>query len=434
MAFLLTSKKGHIVTPEIKTVQLSSIIFDKNIYPRKEHDPTLVQRYTECMESIEAQKNLISLTSDMRLLDGRHRQLAYQTLYLDEREKEIQVLVYSIEDDGEAFDIANELNSDFGWQMTESDKKMSAIRMYQTFNRTQDEIAKRLKIARSKVSSWLKSILESEKEERNAKIWDMWLQCYKNTDIAHTLELGNATITEILQDFSVKFYGNDSEIFSNFTPQVYTVWNFSKSTNKLKHFGNIPPEIIDNLLYYYTKPFDIVFDPFGGGGSTIDKCIERKRRYYVSDLTPIPARSDIRQWDITQGLPDDLPVPDFVFLDPPYWKQAEKKYSKKETDLGNVSIDDFTQNIGNIAKLIKRKWNARPDARLAIIIGPFYRAGEYTDLSFLCHKAISKYLKLTERIQVPYTTQIVGGDDVNKAKADKRMIHLIRDLMIYKSE
>ena len=42
------------------------------------------------------------------------------------------------------------------------------------------------------------------------------------------------------------------------------IWNFSKATNEVRHFGNIPPEIIDNLLYYFTEPHDVVFDPFGG--------------------------------------------------------------------------------------------------------------------------------------------------------------------------
>jgi hypothetical protein len=29
----------------------------------------------------------------------------------------------------------------------------------------------------------------------------------------------------------------------DFAPQLYTVWNFPKSTNAVKHFGNVPPEI-----------------------------------------------------------------------------------------------------------------------------------------------------------------------------------------------
>lgn len=47
---------------------------------------------------------------------------------------------------------------------------------------------------------------------------------------------------------------------------------------------------MDNLLYLYTEPFDVVVDPFAGGGSTIDVCRKRFRRYWVSDRKPIVER------------------------------------------------------------------------------------------------------------------------------------------------
>jgi site-specific DNA-adenine methylase len=53
-----------------------------------------------------------------------------------------------------------------------------------------------------------------------------------------------------------------------------------------QHFGNSEVRWLDNLLYLYTQPFDIVVDPFAGGGSTIDVCKKRFRRYWVSDRKP----------------------------------------------------------------------------------------------------------------------------------------------------
>ena len=35
--------------PEIKKIKLSEIVFDENIYPRKEHDPLVVQKYADCL-------------------------------------------------------------------------------------------------------------------------------------------------------------------------------------------------------------------------------------------------------------------------------------------------------------------------------------------------------------------------------------------------
>jgi hypothetical protein len=422
------------LTIETRTIKLSDIVFDPNVYVRHKHDPQLVQQYARCLDSIEARRNYISVAADMRLVDGRHRQLAYLTAYPDQPDHEIAVYVHPVTEDDDVHDLACELNSEHGWQMSEDDKRREATKMYMRANRaTQEYIAGKLRVRLKRVNEWLSSILKQEKEERDAKIWSMWLACHGQQKIADTVGLAVGAVNEFLQDFSEKFRGKDSEIFRNFEPKIYTVWNFGKLTNSTKVFGSIPQEIIDNLLYYYTKPFDVVFDPFGGGGSTIDRCVERKRRYFVSDLTPIPARDDIRQWDITQGLPDDLPVPDLVFLDPPYWKQAEGEYSDKLTDLGNVDLDVFLDTIGNITKDVKRKWGkSRPGARLALIIGARKYEGEYIDLPLLCYQRIAKYLQLDVRIQVPYSTQVHNGNYVKMAKEAKELLYLSRDLMVFK--
>jgi len=34
--------------------------------------------------------------------------------------------------------------------------------------------------------------------------------------------------------------------------------------------GAIPGQIVENVLYYYTEPFQVVVDPMAGGGTTID--------------------------------------------------------------------------------------------------------------------------------------------------------------------
>jgi len=419
--------------PSRQTVKLSAIKFDPKIYPRQKHDPALVQRYSACLDSIESRENFISVGQDLRIVDGRHRQLAYQTASPNGRE--ITVWMYPVSTDDDLQDLAIELNSEHGWQLTDGDKRSMAVALYTRQNRVpQAEIAGRLRVGINKVNDWLSTILKREKEEREAKMWGMWLSCHDQQEIQTETGLSAGAVSEFLQKTSDSYCQKENELFRNFDPQVYTVWNFPKLTNETRVFGSIPQEVMDNLLYYFTKPFDVVFDPFGGGGMTIDRCQERLRRYYVSDLSPIPARQDeIRQWDITQGLPDDLPVPDLVFLDPPYWKQAAGKYSKKETDLGNVDLDRFLDVIAEITKAVKRKWNnSRPDGRLALIIGQWKNEGEYLDLPFLCYERIAKYLSLDVRIQVPYSTQVHGGNFVKMAKEKKELLYLTRDLMVFK--
>lgn len=81
---------------------------------------------------------------------------------------------------------------------------------------------------------------------------------------------------------------------TDWSPPLYDMWTADRNRNETKHFGNTPVEFVDNLLYTFTEPFDIVIDPFGGGGSTIDVCKKRLRRLPpASEPEPEPER---RPW------------------------------------------------------------------------------------------------------------------------------------------
>ena len=183
-----------------------------------------------------------------------------------------------------------------------------------------------LAISRRSFKRWTQNKRQRKEKEIKQEIEDSWMQCETQEGIAEAVGVSVGTINAEIDKIFKNGQVSETENFANFGPQLYTVWKFPKLTNQSRVFGSIPQEILDNLLYYFTKPFDVVFDPFGGGGMTIDVCKKRKRRYYVSDLSPIPARiTEIRQHDITAGLPEDLPVPDFVFLDPAVLEAGARK-------------------------------------------------------------------------------------------------------------
>src|SRR5581483_7025369 len=73
---------------------------------------------------------------------------------------------------------------------------------------------------------------------------------------------------------------------ANFEAPLYNIWKQQTKTPGSSHYGNSEVRWVDNLLYLYTQPFDIVVDPFAGGGSTIDVCKRRFRRYWASDRKP----------------------------------------------------------------------------------------------------------------------------------------------------
>jgi DNA modification methylase len=82
-----------------------------------------------------------------------------------------------------------------------------------------------------------------------------------------------------------------------------------------RYRGRTPAFVIWNLLQRYTRPGDLVVDPFCGGGTTMDvaRSLEREARGF--DVAP--HREDIERAD-ARALPLEDASVDFFFLDPPY--------------------------------------------------------------------------------------------------------------------
>jgi len=208
---------------------------------------------------------------------------------------------------------------------------------------------------------------------------------------------------------------------------LYNIWNIPSGDNK-EFYGHFPERFMYNLLYYHTEENDLIYDPFAGSGTTIDICNKMNRRYICSDIKPY--RPDILEWNILKGLPKDLPRPNLVFLDPPYWKQAEGKYSDSPDDLANMSLENFYSTIENILKMLMTK---NPD-KIAIVISPTQYPNEnheYEDHIFEFNKMISDKYRIKMRYILPYSTEQYNGNQVNIMKEEKKVLSLIRDLVVW---
>jgi hypothetical protein len=221
-----------------------------------------------------------------------------------------------------------------------------------------------------------------------------------------------------------------TDFYKSFEPLLYNIWNLPKQDNARAHFGAFPELFMQNLLHYHTEPLDIVFDPFGGGGTTVDVCKAMFRRYYVSDRLVTPGReADIRQHDIADGLPDDLPKPAMAFFDPPYWKQAEGQYSKDAADLGNMSLADFNASMQSLLDALAK----RQVPRIAILIQPtqYKAAWQWTDHIFDFHAMLADRYRIAMRYILPYSTQQYNAQMVDAAKETGHCLCLNRDLVIW---
>lgn len=414
--------------------QVTEIKYREDLYPRIEPNPAVIQRYADNLEVLPP----IEVNQHNELIDGFHRWTAHRKM----EATEIAVTVTPTASDVEFLMLAIDRNSKHGMQLAETDKRKMAIRLYAAGTGIDKEsIAKTLSVSGRMVNIYLSDVDKQLREERKERIFGMWLACHTQEEIAEAVGVPRQTLDGLLPKMeelpnSAKVAANHQD--ADFTPPIYNIWSFSKKTNAVSHFGNSEQGIVDNLLYLYTSPFDVVVDPFAGGGSTIDICKRRLRRYWVSDRKPIPERErEIRKHDIViDGAPPlnrNWSEVTLTYLDPPYWKQAEGQYSNDPTDLANMPLDQFTDTLSGLVRSISTRQSR---GVIALLIQPTqWRAPErqFTDhVTDLVRAVGNKRLVLECRVSCPYATEQCTPQMVDWAKANKKLLALTRELIIWR--
>ncbi|MBI4962468.1 MAG: ParB N-terminal domain-containing protein [Desulfomonile tiedjei] len=417
---------------EIIKIPVSDVVFREDVYPRIKHDPVTVQKYAEDLEVLPA----IEVNQHKEIIDGWHRWTAHKKA----KAEYIDVAITQTNSDCHLLELAIQRNASHGLQLSQDDKRSMARRIYHlTPERERDtkkrELAALLSVSERTVRGWLSNIDKDAREDRKRRIFDAWLSCHTQEEIAEQENVTKSVVNEICSEMANLPEANKpvASHLVDFTPPLYNVWTFQKKTNNVSHFGNSEVTIVDNLLYLYTQPFEIVLDPFAGGGSTIDICKKRFRRYWVSDRLPIPEREhEIRRWDITDGPP---PVPRWkdvrlVYLDPPYWKQAESQYSTDESDLANMSLDEFNRSLSGLVNALSKKLHA--GSHIALLIQPTqWRAPDKQYTDHVADMLRSVDLPISMRVQCPYQSEQCTPQMVEWAKANRQLLVLSRELVIW---
>jgi len=429
----------EIISCELVTVPYESIRFDGGLYPRVNgHDPEIVQTYARDIEQIEDAGKFISINLDGILLDGRHRHLAYKKNADGKTDFDVRVNRYNISSPLESYRLACRLQ-DMGKALTNEDRISSAKHLYALGDQSQKNIAETLGVSQPTVAGWLSRTLKEAKEKKKELAYAMWLACHTQEEIAEKVGVSLGTLPGWEQEFLGKSESDNSRNSTNFTPPIYNVWKQQEKSNSVNHFGNSEPRWLENLLYLYTSPSGIVVDPFAGSGSTIDVCKKHGRRYFVSDRKPIVEREhEIRQHDLITDNSVQMPsVPrwkdvELVYLDPPYWKQAEGKYSQDTNDLGNMTIEKFNESLSSIIGAFAKKLKNGKPRYIALIIQPTqWKAPEkrFTDHVGDMLRAVK--LPVHMRFSAPYESQQCTAQMVEWAKQNKQCLVLTREIIVW---
>jgi hypothetical protein len=421
----------------MQTVELkvSDVVFRKDLYPRLETSAETVQKYAEDIDVLPP----IDVNQENIIFDGWHRWTAHKKA----KRETIKAVVTKTTSDGHLLELAIERNATHGLQLSQEDKRNMARTIYHvTPERDRDEkkkqLAKLLSVSERTVREWLSRIDKDAKESRDKRIFDLWLACWSNEEIGTAVGMTPQGVGQVLKEAAdLPNVSKPSALHqTDFTPPIYNIWKQQEKTPGASHFGNSEVRWLDNLLYLYTQPFDIVVDPFAGGGSTIDLCKKRLRRYWVGDRKPVVEReSEIRKHDMTNGMPDlkgrwgDVKL---VYLDPPYWKQAEGQYSKDKTDLANMPLEQFNDTLAGVIREFGKKLKDAKGGYIALIIQPTQwnaPGRQFTDHVGDMLRIVK--LPVEMRFSVPYEIQQCNAQMVEWSKKKKKCLVLTREIVVW---
>lgn len=418
---------------EVKEVNVNDVIFREDLYPRIDKNSFTVQRYAEDLDVLPP----IELNQRLELIDGWHRWTAHKKA----ESKTIKAIITNTSSDTDFLELAIERNASHGLQLSQEDKRDLARKIYNgVADKKRDtekaRLAKLLSVSERTVRNWLSSIDKDAKESRDKKIFNMWMACYTQEEIAEVTGISRPQVSEVLSE-SAKL-PKPAETTANhlvdFEVPLYNVWKFKEKSGGSSHFGNTEPTILDNLLYFYTKPFDVVVDPFAGGGGTIDICKKRSRRYWVSDSTVVPEREhEIRKLDITKGLPPLSRWQDvaLIYLDSSKWKQAENTSNNNaQADTTKKPLNDFTETFSEFINSISKKLH--PGAVIATLIPPTqWKSSDKVCADYAAELIKKVKMPINMRFQCLYDGQECTTQMVELAKTNKRPLVISSELIVW---
>lgn len=175
----------------------------------------------------------------------------------------------------------------------------------------------------------------------------------------------------------------------------------SSGAMKELHHGELIPQIPRQAILRFTRPYDLVLDPFVGYGATLVECqrlgrngigveLEHhiaevaKRRLY-GELNPYSVRvevieGDSREIDFQRLLSErGFAEASLVIAHPPYHDIV--KYGDDQRNLANTpTLQDFLQAYGKVLDNVLRVLDK--GGYYVLVIGDKYRKGEWLPLGF----------------------------------------------------
>lgn len=203
--------------------------------------------------------------------------------------------------------------------------------------------------------------------------------------------------------------------------QPTTLWDYPSQhygegmQGDSRYVGATPSYVIWNLIQRYTKPGDLVVDPFCGSGTTLDVAKDTGRRGRGFDLAPF--RPDIERAD-ARKLPLEAKSVDLVFMDPPYGDHIH--YSDEPDCIGKLSAYDpayfraMHRAIREAARVLK------PNGTFGLYVCDFFdKKHGFSPVGFQLFVSIAESLSILDIVAVARHNKSLEMGNYRKAAEEQ---------------
>ncbi|MFX1562657.1 MAG: DNA methyltransferase [Promethearchaeota archaeon] len=183
-----------------------------------------------------------------------------------------------------------------------------------------------------------------------------------------------------------------------------SIWDLGKTKEeaRMQHPALFPQEIVKRLIEIYTKPGDVILDPFAGSGSTLIAAQNLGRRGIGFEITPeyvaltqkrlqmeCPKQSQIIEPKLFNKdarslgqciAPNSI---DLIVTSPPYWDihrqrrtadgKSPRPYSALTQDIGNIA--SYTDFLDALSIVLGQLYTVAKEGRWCILIVMDLRKG-----------------------------------------------------------
>ena len=184
-------------TSGVVLVSRESIVWEPSIYPREKTHTSTVERYADAIEAGEQFPPLVLEKGTSILLDGRHRQLAYEMAGVDK----IPVEYHEVPEGQSKKYYAATLSAKHGDRLSNAELKAIAVAEFEldldknkVSTLSVREYAKPFGVSERTLRDWVSHVIQKGKASRAAMSWHLSRLGWTQEEIAEKLGVDTKTV------------------------------------------------------------------------------------------------------------------------------------------------------------------------------------------------------------------------------------------------